>query len=194
MSEAFFSLLVFVLLMVGTPGPANMLAMIGGARLGLRECLGFIAGLTVGKIGVNVLFGVGFGLLLAEHAGLLLALKLVSAAYLAWLAIQSWTPHQQNGRDARKGLRFREGLIVHPLNPKAWVMSLLAWTQFAPDLGDFWQQMFVVCMTFAICQIITHTAWCYLGSVIGKAIPNSLFLTRSLVVLTVCGVVWALLQ
>ena len=63
MSEAFFSLLVFVLLMVGTPGPANMLAMIGGARLGLRECLGFIAGLTVGKIGVNVLFGVGFGLL-----------------------------------------------------------------------------------------------------------------------------------
>ena len=97
--------------------------------------------------------------------------------------------------DARKGLEeFREGLIVHPLNPKAWVMSLLAWTQFAPDLGDFWQQMLVVCMTFAACQIITHTAWCYLGSVIGKAIPNSVMLTRSLVVLTVGVVVWALLQ
>ena len=194
MSEAFFSLLVFVLLMVGTPGPANMLAMIGGARLGLRECLGFIAGLTVGKIGVNVLFGVGFGLLLAENARLLLALKLVSAAYLAWLAVQSWTPQVQDGRDARKGLRFREGLIVHPLNPKAWVMSLLAWTQFAPELGDFWQQMLVVCTTFAACQIMTHTAWCYLGAVIGKAIPNSLMLTRSLVVLTVGVVVWALLQ
>ena len=103
MNEAFFSLLAFVLLMVGTPGPANMLAMIGGARLGLRECLGFIAGLTVGKIGVNVLFGVGFGLLLAEHAGLLLALKLVSAAYLAWLAVQSWTPRVQDGQDAERG-------------------------------------------------------------------------------------------
>ena len=194
MNEAFFSLLAFVLLMVGTPGPANMLAMIGGARLGLRECLGFIAGLTVGKIGVNVLFGVGFGLLLAEHAGLLLALKLVSAAYLAWLAVQSWTPRVQDGQDARKGLRFREGLIVHPLNPKAWVMSLLAWTQFAPELGDFWQQMFVVCTTFAACQIMTHTSWCYLGALIGKAIPNSVMLTSSLVVLTVGVVVWALLQ
>ena len=194
MSEAFFSLLVFVLLMVETPGPANMLAMNGGARLGAGPCLGFIVGLTIGKVGVNVLFGVGFGLLLAEQAILLLALKLVSAAYLAWLAIQSWTPRATDGKDARKGLRFREGLIVHPLNPKAWVMSLLAWTQFAPDLGDFWQQMVVVCMTFATCQIFTHTAWCYLGSVIGKAIPNSLMLTRSLVVLTFGVVVWALFQ
>ena len=125
MSEAFFSLLVFVLLMVGTPGPANMLAMIGGARLGLAPCVGFIAGLTIGKVGVNVLFGVGLGLLLAEQAALLLALKLVSAAYLAWLAIQSWNPQVTDGQDSRKGLRFREGLIVHPLNPKAWVMSLL---------------------------------------------------------------------
>ena len=194
MSEAFFSLLVFVLLMVGTPGPANMLAMIGGARLGVGPCLAFIVGLTIGKVGVNVLFGVGFGLLLAEQAILLLALKLVSAAYLAWLAIQSWNPQAMDGKDARKGLRFREGLIVHPLNPKAWVMSLLAWTQFAPDLGDFWQQMFVVCMTFATCQIFMHTAWCYLGSVIGRAIPNSLLLTRFLIVLTVGVVVWALFQ
>ena len=194
MSEAFFSLLVFVLLMVGTPGPANMLAMIGGARLGVGPCLGFIVGLTIGKVGVNVLFGVGFGLLLAEQAILLLALKLVSAAYLAWLAIQSWNPQAMGGKDVRKGLRFREGLIVHPLNPKAWVMSLLAWTQFAPDLGDFWQQMFVLCMTFATCQIFTHTAWCYLGSVIGRAMPNSLMLTRFLIVLTVGVVVWALFQ
>ena len=57
MSEALFSLLVFVLLMVGTPGPANMLAMIGGARLGVGPCLGFIVGLTIGKVSVNVLFG-----------------------------------------------------------------------------------------------------------------------------------------
>ena len=194
MSEAFFSLLVFVLLMVGTPGPANMLAMIGGARLGVGPCLGFIAGLTIGKVGVNVLFGVGFGLLLAEEAILLLTLKLLSAAYLAWLAIQSWNPQAIDGKDARKGLRFREGLIVHPLNPKAWVMSLLAWTQFAPDLGDFWQQTSLVCMTFATCQIFTHTAWCYLGSLIGRAIPNSLMLTRFLIVLTVGVVLWALFQ
>ena len=194
MSEAFVSLLVFVLLMVGTPGPANLLAMIGGARLGVGPCLGFIAGLTIGKLGVNILFGVGFGLLLAEQALLLLVLKLVSAAYLAWLAVQSWTPRQSVGEDARKGLRFREGLIVHPLNPKAWVMSLLAWTQFAPDLGGFWEQMIIVCLTFAACQTVTHTVWCYLGALIGRAIPNSLLLTRALVVVTVGVVAWALLQ
>ena len=45
-------------------------------------------------------------------------------------------------------------------------MSLLAWTQFAPELGDFWQQMFVVCGLSPL-SIFTHTAWCYLGSGIG---------------------------
>ena len=109
MSEAFFSLLVFVLLMVGTPGPANMLAMIGGARLGLAPCVGFIAGLTIGKVGVNVLFGVGLGLLLAEQAALLLALKLVSAAYLAWLAIQSWNPQVTDGQDSKRDSGFVKG-------------------------------------------------------------------------------------
>ena len=54
--------------------------------------------------------------------------------------------------------------------------------------------MFVVCTTFAACQIFTHTAWCYLGSVIGRAIPDSVILTRSLVVLTVGVVVWAFFQ
>ena len=194
MSEAFFSLLVFVLLMVGTPGPANMIAMIGGARLGVGPCLGFIVGLTIGKVGVNVLFGVGFGLLLAEQAILLLALKLVSAAYLAWLAIQSWTPRATDGKDARKGLRFREGLIVHPLNPKAWVMSLLAWTQFAPDLGPVQVQLLIVPLCFAACQLLFHSLWCWLGEKMAKALPNSLLMTRSLVLLTLGVVIWALLQ
>ena len=50
MTEPFLRLIVFVVLMVATPGPANLLVMIGGARLGLRGCIGFILGLVSGKL------------------------------------------------------------------------------------------------------------------------------------------------
>ena len=46
--------------------------------------------------------------------------------------------------------RFRNGLFVHPLNPKAWVMCVLAWGNFAPALGDFSVQLPVVILTFVI--------------------------------------------
>ena len=46
MIESYLNLLIFVLLMVGTPGPANLLVMIGGARHGVLPCTGFILGLV----------------------------------------------------------------------------------------------------------------------------------------------------
>ena len=45
---AYFALLGFIAFMVGTPGPANLLAMLAGVRQGLRGCIGFISGLVFG--------------------------------------------------------------------------------------------------------------------------------------------------
>ena len=58
---AYFALLGFIAFMVGTPGPANLLAMLAGVRQGLRDCIGFICGLVFGKILLNLLIGFGFG-------------------------------------------------------------------------------------------------------------------------------------
>ena len=53
----YFALLGFIAFMVGTPGPANLLAMLAGVRQGLRGCIGFISGLVFGKILLNLLIG-----------------------------------------------------------------------------------------------------------------------------------------
>ena len=45
-----FSLWAFIILMVGTPGPANLLAMSAGSQLGFYKCIPFNLGLTLGKI------------------------------------------------------------------------------------------------------------------------------------------------
>ena len=77
---AYFALLGFIAFMVGTPGPANLLAMLAGVRQGLRGCIGFICGLVFGKILLNLLIGFGFGLVLATQPMLQSAFTLASSA------------------------------------------------------------------------------------------------------------------
>lgn len=189
MSEAVLALAGFVVLMVATPGPANLVAMVGGAQIGVRKSFGFIAGLVCGKIALNIAFGLGFGLVLAEQQWLATTLKFGSGAYMIWLAMQSWNDRPKQG--ASHNFTFRHGVIVHPLNPKAWVMVILAWSNFAPALGSFTIQLIIVVSAFAICQLVFHTAWCWAGQWLGQAMRSSLALTRGLIVLTVLVVLWA---
>ena len=193
---AFFSLLAFVVFMVGTPGPANLILMLAGVRQGLRQCIGFILGLIVGKIVLNLVIGFGFGIVLAEAPVWQMLLSYVSAGYMIWLALKSWPASDDNTNNAeptQDHFRFSNGLFVHPLNPKAWFMCVLAWGKFAPALGDFSVQLLVVILTFAICQLCLHSLWCWLGTIMGKSLRNNVRLTRAIIISTVIIVLIAFL-
>ena len=58
---------VFIALMVATPGPANMLLMTAGAQQGYIRTLPFIAGLIVGKLGLNLLMALGLSGFLMDN-------------------------------------------------------------------------------------------------------------------------------
>lgn len=192
MIEAYLALLGFIILMVSTPGPANMVAMLGGAQIGVRNCFRFILGLVCGKVFLNTFFGLGFGLFLVEQEAVTQTLKFVSAAYMIWLVCKSWNdrPSSMNGAHS---FDFKHGLIVHPLNPKAWVMVILAWANFAPAIDGFTIQLFAVVASFAAVQLLFHTLWCFLGQVLGHAMRGNQALTRVLILVTVATVIWALL-
>ncbi len=193
---AFFTLLAFVAFMVGTPGPANLVLMLAGVRQGLRQCMGFILGLIVGKILLNLFIGFGFGLVLAEAPVWQMLFSYVSAVYMIWLALKSWpgsNADTSNAEPAQDHFRFRNGLFVHPLSPKAWVMCVLAWGKFAPDLGNFSVQLPVVILTFAMCQLCLHSVWCWLGMIMGKSLRNNVRLTRAMIISTVIVVLITLL-
>ena len=192
MIDAYIALMIFIVFMVATPGPANMVLMIGGAQKGVRACFGFIIGIVCGKLLLNLLFGFGFGLFLADQPALVQVLKFISAGYMIWLALQSWnSDKEKNG--GNKTFTFRYGIIVHPLNPKAWVMVILTWSQFASGLGSFSTQLLLVISSFAAVQLIFHTIWCWTGSLLQRALPKNSLLTRGMILITVVIVIWALL-
>lgn len=193
----YFALLGFIAIMVGTPGPANLLAMLAGITQGLRRCAGFIFGLVVGKIGLNLFIGFGFGFILAADPILQKAFTYASASYMIWLSVRSW-PRSVNPASNQRDIsvvkfRFRDGVMVHPLNPKAWVMVVLVWGHFAPALGDFNLQLTFVILNFATCQLFFHSLWCLLGALLGKSFAYNQRLAKLMIMVTILVVAATLL-
>ncbi len=193
---AHLALLGFIALMVGTPGPANLMAMLAGVTQGLRGCVGFISGMAVGKVGLNLFIGFGFGVVLGSNPNLQTAFTYGSAGFMIWLAIKSW-PRSVNHAESRRyktavKFSFRNGVILHPLNPKAWMMVIIAWGHFAPALGDFSVQLSVTIFCFAICQLIFHSLWCALGAFLGRSFVYNQLLARVMITLTILVVLVSL--
>ncbi len=200
--EAMLSLIVFVMLMVGTPGPANLLLLTVGARLGVLQAMPFIGGLIIGKALLNLTMGLGIGALLPTVPWLMVALQVLSVAFICWLALSAWQavpqvpadnlgtaqdaaqPRQTQALSAGYSL-FVRGMIVHPLNPKAWAMITLAWSKFAPTLGSLGQQLWILLLVFAGVQLLLHTLWAGLGSWLSRVMQHAVLLNRVLVILTI---------
>ena len=186
---AYLALLLFIAFMVGTPGPANLVVMLAGVTQGLQGCAGFISGLIVGKIGLNLFIGLGFGVILAVNPFLQKVFTYASACYMVLLVVRSWPRSVNLAKNQHHNssfkFRFRDGVIVHPLNPKAWVMVVMAWGGFAPALGDFSLQLPVVVLSFAACQLVFHSFWCALGAYLGKSFMYNQSVAKLIIMLTV---------
>ncbi|KIN61154.1 LysE family transport protein [Sulfitobacter noctilucae] len=195
MSIALVPLAVFAASQIGTPGPANMALMATGARFGFRAALPFVAGVALGK--QLIIWPIGFGLMqLAESVPLLFqALKYVSAAYIIWLAWKVANLRLGQGGGAEKAPGFAAGLIVHPLNPKAWAMIVGGFTAFVgPDVSTLTATATIAAVLLT-CQIILHPIWTLAGDRIAKTVAGTRaepYLMWTLAGLTVASVLFVL--
>ncbi len=187
--------LVFAASMVGTPGPANMVLLSAGARFGLRAALPFVAGVALGK--QLIIWPIGFGLMeLADKVPMLfMALKWASVAYIFWLA---WRIAGSgiHGKTIKKTPGFFAGLIVHPLNPKAWVMITVGFTSFVHEGTSSLMATTGIALSLLSLQLIFHPLWTLGGqalaaSVSGKPVEKYLmWLLAGLTVASVILVLW----
>jgi threonine/homoserine/homoserine lactone efflux protein len=195
MGVAVASFMIFAISQVGTPGPANMALMATGARYGLRAALPFVGGVVMGK--QLIIWPIGFGLMqLAETVPMLFTtLKYASAAYIIWLAWRVANMRLSADNTVENPPGFAAGLIVHPLNPKAWAMITAGFTSFV-DPGT---STFVATATIATClflaQIILHPVWTLGGEFIARTVSGTgaeRYLMWTLAGLTVASVLFVL--
>ncbi|MFK7753506.1 MAG: LysE family translocator [Sedimentitalea sp.] len=195
MSVAVASFAVFAASQIGTPGPANMALLATGARYGFRNALPFMLGVALGK--QLVIWPVGFGLmeLAARAPWVFETLKWVSAAYICWLAwkVANLRLNVEGGGGNAPG--FMAGLIVHPLNPKAWAMIVAGFTGFVALGTSTIEATATIAAILLVCQLLLHPVWTFAGDRIARTVagtPAEAYLMGTLAALTVLSVLFVL--
>lgn len=137
--------------LVLTPGP-NMMYLVSrtvsqGRRAGLVSlggvALGFGVYLVAATVGITAVF--------AMVPGLYLAVKLIGAAYLLWMAWQALRPGGTSifepttiPADPTRRL-FMMGFLTNLLNPKIAILYMALIPQFvAPEHGQIWLQSLIL--------------------------------------------------
>lgn len=189
------ALIIFSVAQIGTPGPANMALLATGAGYGLRRALPFVAGVVVGK--QLIIWPLGFGLmqLAASWPAVFLAMKYLSAAYIIYLAWRVANMRLKPGQSDGPPPGFVAGLIVHPLNPKAWGMITAAFTSFVVPGASTFSTTFSIAIVLLLCQTVLHPLWAGAGQLIARTIQGTRaerLVFIGLAVLTVVTVFYAL--
>ncbi|MGC6485765.1 MAG: LysE family translocator [Candidatus Puniceispirillales bacterium] len=192
----YISLLLFIIIMVGTPGPANLVLMAAGSRHGFTACIPFISGVTLGKLLLNAVLIFGFYRLLERQPELLTGLKYISAAYMIWLSLRMLSPPRDETAGADRVPGLAAGVMVHPLNPKAWAMATIALADYGPLITDPLIRFVIIAGSFMAVQVVCHSLWCYGGSQIMRLISRQkdrLTFQRLIVLINVILVLWIVL-
>ena len=192
MFDSYGALWLFIVLMVSTPGPANLLIMTAGAQYGFARCIPFNIGLISGKLLLNVAMAFGLTSIVQQYPEVAKVFAVLSVAYMIWLSLRGWNAHIDTQRPDRE-LSFRDGVFVHPLSPKAWVMAVLAFSEFMPATPTVAEQYLLIPLSFVLAQLVFHSSWCLAGVMLRRALGASKVLNRGLALLTIAVVLWALL-
>lgn len=126
-NAAWIAYLVLCLSVELTPGPNMAYLAIVSAKSGRKAGFAAVAGVASGLALVGSIAALGVAEVIRAVPLLDHALIFSGAAYLLWLAWQSWHEGEEVSPDAikaypvRRGVYYRRGLITNLLNPKAFV-------------------------------------------------------------------------
>lgn len=164
------TLLTFALagiVLVVVPGP-SVLFIVGRALAhGRRAALTSVAGNTTGAALVVVVVALGFGAVAAQSVAVFTVLKLVGAAYLVYLGVQT-IRHRGDLAAALGGgasgavdrRLYWQGVVVGATNPKVLVFFAAVLPQFVDvRAGDATTQMLVLGLLFAVIAAGLDSLW-----------------------------------
>ncbi len=170
--DLFLALSVFAFASSITPGPNNLMLLASGANFGWRRTIPHLLGVTVGFVAMVALVGLGVMKLFALFPPLSVALKVLCAAYLIYLAIKiARTKPKTSQTDAttkaQRPLTFWQAVAFQWVNPKAWAMGLTAITVYAPPSTGA-AGVILVALVFGLVNLPCCSTWMMLGTQIAR--------------------------
>jgi threonine/homoserine/homoserine lactone efflux protein len=142
-----------------------MMLLASGVNYGFRRTLPHMFGVSIGFAAMIVVIGLGFGQVFAAFPQVYLLLKVVSIAYMLWLAWKIATSGPlAGGTGEAKGrpLSFLGACAFQWVNPKGWMMALGAISAYTLA-GDYLRSLAVVAVVFLLVNVPSVSLWVMFG-------------------------------
>ena len=169
-----------------TPGPDNIFVLLQSAQRGWRAGMAVVVGLSCGLVVHTGAVALGLAAVFAASAVAFTVLKLLGAAYLAYLAWQALrAPVSSAGPDAgAQGAAptaapslwrmVGRGMVMNLSNPKVLVFFLAFLPQFAdPARGAMGGQLMVLGLVFIVATLLVFGAIACSSGVFGSLLLRS---------------------
>ena len=183
---AFF---VASLLMAMTPGPDVIIVLTQSSLYGMRAGVLTTLGLMTGLLGHTLAVALGVAVLFQTSEAAFTALKFLGAAYLLYLAWQSFRSGVFRAFLTQSlfpgyGTLYRRGVIMNITNPKVTLFFLAFLPQFAdPARGGLTAQIIALGALFQLATLLVFGCVSLLaGRVAGRfnsSVKGQLFLNRA---------------
>lgn len=161
----------FAVAMIATPGPANMVLFASGLNWGFRRSVPFLAGVLCGFQGVSLAAAAGLGSVLLAMPEAAAVLRAASIGYILYLAFRIACARPRSD-PVDRSWGFRRGMLVHPLNPKAYAMTIGAYATFAGTGDDYVMRATTVFAVLNVVGVVFNAAWLKAGEVAERTMAD----------------------
>ena len=164
MIENVAALVVFLVPLAYSPGPGNMFFAAIGARFGTRASIAASAGYHLATWIVTFAVGYGFAEVFTRYPAVFTAMKYAGSAYMLWLAVKFLRAGVTTGAVEAVAAGFWDGVILLVLNPKAYVIMALMFSQFlGVTSAEYLVQLLIITSVFTLNNFVAFLVWTMLG-------------------------------
>jgi len=163
-TDLLVALLAYALVTSITPGPNNFMLLASGVNFGFWRTVPQMLGISVGFASLLIGVGCGLGALLIAFPALDVSLKIAGGVYLLYLAwrIASSRSLATIGEAAARPMTFVESAAFQWINPKAWVMAVVAMAAYTNPQRPFLSVAIVV-VAFTLVNLPSVSVWAGFG-------------------------------
>jgi len=146
-----------------TPGPNNLMLLASGVNFGFQRTIPHMLGIGIGFTVMVMLVGVGLMQVFDALPASYQVLKVVSIAYLSFLAWKIATaapPKEDDGR-RHTPFTFLQAAAFQWVNPKAWTMALTAVSVYSPTRSA--EAVLGVALVLGAVNLPSISVWTLIG-------------------------------
>ena len=168
-ATAMLTFLAAVFFLLATPGPGVLSAAGVGAAYGFRAGLRYITGLCIGQLIVIAAVVSGLAALILANPTIRTVLLIASTLYLLYLAARIALAGSKIAFiEAQSEPGVMAGILLQPINPKAYAVNTTLFTGFALFPDAFWLEVVWKLVLLNLLWIPIHVGWVWFGATLRR--------------------------